>query len=109
MESLAQVFRSGTTGVAGPQNFAELIGIFLDLIKLLIPVVASLALLAFFWGLVKFINNVSGDTKAITEGKNLMIWGLIALFVMVSVWGILRFVYGELGLSPTFGLPFLPQ
>ncbi|OHA91952.1 MAG: hypothetical protein A2723_00400 [Candidatus Zambryskibacteria bacterium RIFCSPHIGHO2_01_FULL_52_18] len=80
---------------------------FLDLVLLLVPLVASLALLAFFWGLAKFIYNVSGDEKAVGEGKNLMKWGLIALFVMVSVWGILRFAYGELGFSG-FGVPFLP-
>ncbi|OHA96913.1 MAG: hypothetical protein A3J09_00400 [Candidatus Zambryskibacteria bacterium RIFCSPLOWO2_02_FULL_51_21] len=90
-----------------PRTFGDIVQMFLDLVLLLVPLVASLALLAFFWGLAKFIYNVSGDEKAVGEGKNLMKWGLIALFVMVSVWGILRFAYGELGFSG-FGVPFLP-
>ena len=80
----------------------------LDILKAAIPLAASLALLAFFWGLARFIMN-AGDAKGNKEGKNLMIWGTIALFVMVSVWGILRFAYGDLGFSDRpFGIPGLP-
>src|SRR3989338_305331 len=66
------------------------------LITLLIPVVVGFALLSFFWGLVRFIFHVGGDEKAVEEGKRIMTWGLIALFVMISVWGIIAFVQGEL-------------
>ncbi|MDP3763843.1 MAG: hypothetical protein Q8Q92_04385 [bacterium] len=92
-----------------PTNFSDLIKIFLDLIQVVIPVIAGLALLVFFWGLFKFILRVGGDEKAVTEGKSLMIWGLIALFVLVSIWGIMRFLSGELGFGTTLKLPFLPE
>lgn len=62
------------------------------LINTAIGVVVALALLAFFWGLAKFIFKVGGDEKAEDEGKRIMKWGLVALFVMVSVWGIVRFL-----------------
>ena len=90
-----------------PTNFSELVGIFLQLIRLAIPITAGIALLAFIWGLIKFISRVGGDEKAVTEGKKLMIWGLIALFLMMSIWGILRFFSISLGFRG-FGLPFLP-
>ncbi len=89
-----------------PNNLIDLIRIFTDLIRLIIPVIIGLALLAFFWGLVKFIVNIQGDVKAVKEGKNLMIWGVIAFFVMISVWGILAFFSRGLGFN--FGLPLLP-
>jgi len=89
-------------------TFHSLINIFIGLIKLTIPVLVGLALLAFIWGLVKFIFRVGGDEKAVSEGKNLMIWGLIALFVMLSAWGIIAFVYKDIGFT-RFGLPLLPQ
>ncbi len=91
-----------------PTNFSELVNIFIDLMRAAIPVISGLALLVFLWGLVKFISRLGGDEKAVTEGKKLMVWGLIALFVMISVWGILRFFYSALGFSRTFGFPFLP-
>ena len=40
----------------------------------------------------------SGEGKA-EEGKNIMKWGLIALFVMISVWGIIGFFQRALGIE----------
>ncbi|MDZ4225935.1 MAG: hypothetical protein U1C66_00390 [Patescibacteria group bacterium] len=91
-----------------PSNFKELVGIFVDLIRTALPVIAGLALLVFIWGLVKFVFRVGGDEKVVEEGKKLMIWGLIALFILVSFIAILAFVYGDIGFSQPFGLPFLP-
>lgn len=69
----------------------------------LIPLIVALALFLFFWGLVKFIWN-SGDESSIKQGRDLMIWGVVVLFVMVSVFGILSL------LSNSFGINFdVPQ
>lgn len=66
------------------------------LIDIALPIVVAIGLLAFFWGLVKFI--FAGE-EGKSEGKHLMIWGLVALFVMVSVWGLVRFIGNALGIS----------
>ena len=55
------------------------------------PVAAGLALLAFFWGLAKYIF-AAGSEDAKEKGRSIMTWGIIALFVMVSIWGIIRFL-----------------
>src|SRR3990167_7050568 len=91
-----------------PEDFRGLVGIIVDLIRAAIPLVISLAVMVFFWGVVKFIFNLGGDEKALREGKKLMLWGLIALFILISIWGILRFMYSEVGFSDPFGLPLLP-
>lgn len=91
-----------------PTTFSGLVNIFLGLMRAAIPIIASLALLIFIWGLVKFIFRLGGKEDPVKEGKDLMVWGLIALFIMISIWGILRFFYGALGFSRSFGLPFLP-
>lgn len=57
----------------------------------------TLAIVVFFWGLIKYIFNRQGGEKEGSEGASLMLWGIIALFVMVSIWGIialLRFTFG---------------
>ncbi|MSR87565.1 MAG: hypothetical protein EXS69_00085 [Candidatus Zambryskibacteria bacterium] len=82
---------------AGPQNFSELIYEYLlPIIDVTLPVLVLLALLVFFKGLVGFIAK-SGDVKSHDAGKSFMIWGLVALFVMVSVFGILKFFSNDLG------------
>ena len=63
-------------------NVRRLIDSVRDIINVLIPLVAALALLYFFWGLAQFILN-SGSDDAKTEAKNKMIWGIVALFVIV--------------------------
>jgi len=80
-------------------NVRRLIESVRDIIDILIPLVAALALLYFFWGLAKFILN-AGNEDAQKEGKNIMIWGIVALFVIVSVWGLVRFVGSALGINP---------
>ncbi len=68
-----------------------ILDVFGDLINLATPIVVALALLYFFWGLATFVLN-SGNKDKRDEGRNIMIWGIIALFVMVSVWGIVNVV-----------------
>lgn len=67
--------------------FESLIGGLGDLINFTIPVLIAMALLLFIWGLIKFVF-AGGDDDSRNEGKKLMIWGVITLFVIVSVWGI---------------------
>ncbi len=62
------------------------------------------AFLFFFYGLIVFIYgrlSNKGEMSQIAKGKQFMLWGLIALFVMVSVWGIVRFAQGLLNLNAT--------
>jgi uncharacterized membrane protein YidH (DUF202 family) len=77
-------------------------------IEELVPLLISFAVAAFLWGLVKFIKN-SDDERAHEEGKTFMIWGIIALFVMVSFWGIVGFIQDSVDLSPVGGFtPSVP-
>lgn len=68
-----------------------------DLVSdILIPLAFSLALLAFFYGVAKYIWS-EGSGKA--EGKQIMIWGVVGLFVMSCIWGIVFFVGEEIGVD----------
>ena len=80
--------------VASAQNvggIASLLKSIQYLIGLTIPVLISLGVLAFLWGIVLYL--FKGD-KA--EGKMFMVWGIIALFVMTSVWGLVGILRGTL-------------
>ena len=64
------------------------------------PIVVGLAVLFFLYGLMKFIL-AAGNEDAKDEGKRIMIWGVIALFVMVSVWGLVQLLGQNLGVNVT--------
>lgn len=64
----------------------------------LIPLMTALALLVFLWGMAQSVWKGNSD-KGRQEGKNLAIWGLLALFVMVSVWGLVRVLQQEFNVT----------
>jgi hypothetical protein len=70
---------------------------FKSLLDLVVPVIFGLALIFFFYGLAQFIRSVSD--KTIQEGKNKMIWGVVSLFVMFSIWGIIRYIGESVNIS----------
>ena len=90
-----------TPALASAQNLGNIENLMSSvgrLVDLALPIVVSLALLAFFWGLAKFIF-AAGDEESKADGKKIMIWGVVALFVMVSVWGLVGFIGGAFGIQ----------
>ncbi|OHB15394.1 MAG: hypothetical protein A2431_03885 [Candidatus Zambryskibacteria bacterium RIFOXYC1_FULL_39_10] len=70
--------------------------------NILIPLAFTLALLFFFYGVAKYIW-AEGQGK--DDGKKIMIWGVVALFVMSSIWGIIYFVRTEIGIENDSAIP----
>ena len=54
--------------------------------KGIVPLLLALSVAIFIWGVVQFSINAS-DEKKREEGKNFMLYGIIALTVIVSIWG----------------------
>lgn len=76
------------TAFAAPQSFKELVNLLVNtLIRPVIPLVFGFGVLVFFWGIANFILH-AGNAEKRAEGKRLMLYGIIVLFVMTSVWGI---------------------
>lgn len=73
------------------------------LIKFVVPLLFSLAVVLFIWGIIQYFLNAENEEKR-KKGKSFMLWGIIALFVMVSMWGLVGI------LTDTFGVKTLiPQ
>ena len=81
-----------------PKDLTGLICLFLNILKALIPLLVGMALVAFLWGVAKFISNAE-DTSKHADGRQLMIYGLIGLFVMLSAWGLVTVLTGSFGLT----------
>jgi hypothetical protein len=76
-----------TPAVVSAAEFAGIKGLIYAvgrIINQLTIIVGGIALLIFFFGLMKFIFKAN-DPKAHEEGKNIMVWGIIALFVMFAI------------------------
>ena len=84
------------SAVEPTSRLRTLITNFAGIINILIGVASSLALLVFIWGLVKYIWS-EGSAESKGEGKKIMIWGVVALFVLFSVFGLIRFLQDAFG------------
>lgn len=107
--ALALTCAPGGTDLGSPnnQNFIGIVCFLMDYVNQIVIILAGLSLLVFVWGVAKFILS-AGDEKKVTEGKILMFWGVIALFVMVSVWGIIQLFYSDV-FGGNIGVPKLPE
>ena len=56
------------------------------------------ALIVFFWGLVEFIYK-AGSEDGREVGKRNIMWGIVGMFVMIGVYGIINLILGTFGLS----------
>ena len=62
--------------------------------NVLVPVLFAVAFIVFLWGAFDtFIVGANND-EVKEKGKNLMLWGLIGFFVMVSIWGLVNILTG---------------
>ncbi len=64
-----------------------LIDLVKGLFKAILPLMMTLAVIYFVWSLVLYMKE-AGEKQA--EAREQMIWGIVILFVMVSVWGLVN-------------------
>jgi hypothetical protein len=65
----------------------------------LIGLIFAVALGYFLWGVFVFMMDSDNSTKQ-SEGKQHMLWGIIGMFIMVAVYGIINIITGTFGLTP---------
>lgn len=89
---------SGGCRTVAQGGLVGLFGCFSGLVGLLIALMFVLATLLFLWGVTKFLSKAD-DAKEREEGKNFMIWGIIALFVMTAAWALSGVIGNTFGFS----------
>ena len=77
-----------------------------NLIGSIVPIIIAIALVVFLWGIISYIT-AGDDPKKKEATRGYMIYGIIGLFVMVSVWGLVRILQSTFGTEGT-SLPSLP-
>ncbi len=66
-----------------------------DILNIIVPVLITLGVVYFVWGVIQYIT--AKDEEKQGEARKIMISGIIGLFVIVSIWGLVALI------SKTFG------
>ena len=98
------IFSPFNFAMADSGTFSEGVQWAIDFLQgAVVPLLLALGLVYFLWGVVKYVT-AGGNEDKMKEGRSLVVYGIIALFVMISVFGLVRI------LTNTFGFDFVvPQ
>jgi len=88
----------------GIKSLTDLINWFTcTLMNAVVPLLFALAIAGFIYGIIKYFLSADNEEQK-KAGKNFMIWGIVAIFVMVSIWGLVGILSGTfLSGSPNTG------
>ena len=75
------------------------------IITRLVPFAVGVAVLAFFWFLIQLIVKGSQDPQKQSDAKAGMGWSILALFLMVSIWGIIGLIGSIFGVNQGGSVP----
>ena len=70
---------------------------FLRFLNTLVLILTAFAFVVFGWGIIKLIF-AGGDAKGVAEAKKILLYGVIGIFVLVSLGGILFFIKTYIGI-----------
>lgn len=84
---------------AGAVTFLDTLNLVNRFLNALVPMIITLAIIYFFWGLASYLMKIGdGDRK---KAIDTMIWGVVAIFVMVSIWGIIKLLQSTFKVGDT--------
>ncbi len=87
--TFAQFVGSGTTGIIGAIN------------TVVVPIILALAFAVFIFGVVKYFFLNSEDEGKRAEGRQFMLWGIVGMAILFSVWGLVNALLSTLGITPS--------
>ena len=97
----AESLRVGPTG----GGLTLLTGFIRFINRVLIPLLIAIAVLVFLYGVVTYVLR-AGDEEKQKESKWFAVYGLVGIFIIVSVWGLVNLLGRTFGLNyagPTLG------
>ncbi|MEK7541263.1 MAG: hypothetical protein AAB533_00205 [Patescibacteria group bacterium] len=84
------------------QNVINLSEAALDVINIALVIVFVLAILVFGWGIVKYLT-AAGDPTKVKEARGFLWWGILGVFVLAAMFGIVQFVGQSVGITTEGG------
>jgi len=106
LATIQNTAKAGSMCYAGPLKSNPMLADVFNYITCLIsqsivPLLFGLATVMFIWGVIQYVINDSDEGKK-EKGRNFIIWGIIALTVMVTVWGLVKIIGSTFNINTTY-------
>lgn len=88
-------------------SISGLVAWFVELINYIIKFILTLALIAFLWGIFRLVFVDATNEAERAKAKKFILWGIVALFVMTSVWGLVNVLHSSVFGGSTLIIPQL--
>lgn len=74
-------------------------GITATISSVLVPLIFSLAAFVFLYGVFNYFILGAGDASKRAEGRSFVIWGLLGMVVLFSVWSLVKILLSTFGIG----------
>lgn len=85
------VFKTPASGL----NFTTFSNKLSDIADTIIPFLVGVAFVVVMWGVLKYVRS-AGDAEKLSEGRKVALWGVVAIFMMLSFWGFVMIIKASL-------------
>jgi hypothetical protein len=85
-------------------NIKGIGALFTSILQSVVMILIGAAIVVFLWSIFKYLTEGKNEAKR-EEAKQYMIYGVIAIFIMVSVWGLVELLSQTVNIQPFLGLP----
>jgi hypothetical protein len=72
-----------------PADFSEFVGDLIGLLNVAIPVIITLTVMFVLWHGMQVVMR-SDNPQKMAEKRGSVVWGILILFIMVSMWGLVN-------------------
>jgi hypothetical protein len=80
-------------------NLNDIIRFIKSILNVALPLIIAVAVVWFVWNMFKIF--LAGDEEAKASAKTNAIYGIVGIFLMISVWGLVNILYNTFGLDRT--------
>lgn len=86
----------GGTNIGGPTVF-NILAVVGGILNIVIPILITLAVIYVIAGVIKYVT--ASDNEKQAEGRTMIISGIVGLFVIVSIWGLVAVLNSTFGVN----------
>ena len=75
----------------------SILGVISNILNILIPLLITAALVYFIWGVISYVIAKDADDKE--KARSVVTRGILGLFIVVSVWGLIGIIQSTFGVG----------